>query len=353
MARNARLALESLDERLVPSVTVLNVTTYGAVATAPSGAVVEQEATPLYRGHTDAGSLRSFLALDANGVEQGFNSGANNGQLDALSQGTRSLTLSQIPVVTQNGVAYREFLLGINEPNRAPYISLDELRLYTASAGNLTGYNANTKKLGGQSPIFDLDSAGDVSFKLNAHLDRGNGVIDDVVLIPNSVFVGTNANSFVYLYSKFGVLNPAQGGIEQWFTEIPPASPPPPPPPPATGSISGEVFFDSNNNQTLDSGESGQNMVSVTLTGSDSQNNPVNMSVTTGTDGSFSFTGLAAGTYTLTEQPLPGYENEFATAGTVAGSTDGSTTFNSITNIVLTAGQTGTGYIFGNVLNND
>lgn len=66
-----------------------------------------------------------------------------------------------------------------------------------------------------------------------------------------------------------------------------------------TYSISGVVFHDANNNGVLDAGEAGLPGVSVTLSSGASD--------TTGADGSYSFSGLLAGTYTVTSGGLTGY----------------------------------------------
>ena len=78
----------------------------------------------------------------------------------------------------------------------------------------------------------------------------------------------------------------------------------------STGSIAGFVYVDANNNGVLDSGETGIAGVTVKLTGTDSNNNAVSLSVTTGGDGSYSFTKLMASNaagYTVTEIQPSGY----------------------------------------------
>src|SRR5262249_3049312 len=151
----------------------------------------------------------------------------------------------QVPVVQVNGVAYREFLLTINQDSSSPNLSLDSVQVFLGGSGNLSGYNANTKTLAGQSAVFDLDSGGNVSVKLNDALNRSSSP-DARVLIPDSAFAGANPNSFVYLYSQFGAVNgaSANGGFEGWTVHNVPPAPPVSPPPPGTASLSGAVYFD-------------------------------------------------------------------------------------------------------------
>ncbi len=68
----------------------------------------------------------------------------------------------------------------------------------------------------------------------------------------------------------------------------------------ANGSLSGTAFDDINQNHTLDSGEPLLANITITLTGTDSQGNSVNQTTLTSSSGTYSFTQLVAGTYTLT-----------------------------------------------------
>jgi hypothetical protein len=84
-----------------------------------------------------------------------------------------------------------------------------------------------------------------------------------------------------------------------------------------TGTISGTVFYDANGNKTQDAGEGGIAGVTVHLGGTPK---------TTGSGGTYSFTDLAAGSYTVVETDRSGYV---------------STTSNSVS-VTLAAGETKT-----------
>jgi large repetitive protein len=119
-----------------------------------------------------------------------------------------------------------------------------------------------------------------------------------------------------------------------------------------TGSLTGSVYLDSNDNGARDSGETAIAGVAITLTGTDANSAPVNLTTTTASDGTFSFNVLLGGTYTLTETHPVIYADGKETAGTAGGTVDnGSFTFNTaqnrITNIVLPAGTSASGYLFG------
>jgi large repetitive protein len=87
------------------------------------------------------------------------------------------------------------------------------------------------------------------------------------------------------------------------------------------------------------------------LTGTNSLGQFVTQTATTAADGSYSFTGLLPGTYSLTETPPPGFLPGTDSVGNVNGVTDG--TFSQqylITNILLQAGQSGINYNFGEIV---
>jgi hypothetical protein len=72
-----------------------------------------------------------------------------------------------------------------------------------------------------------------------------------------------------------------------------------------TGAISGSKFLDANGNGVRDSGEGGQAGVTITISG------PAGFtpqSVVTAADGTFSFTGVSFGTYTVAETVPPGFQ---------------------------------------------
>ena len=74
-----------------------------------------------------------------------------------------------------------------------------------------------------------------------------------------------------------------------------------------TGTIGDLVFNDPNGNGTQDPGETGVVGVTLTLSGTDTNNNPVNQTVVTNAAGNYQFTALNPGTYTVTATPPPGF----------------------------------------------
>jgi uncharacterized repeat protein (TIGR01451 family) len=72
-----------------------------------------------------------------------------------------------------------------------------------------------------------------------------------------------------------------------------------------SGSLTGFVYVDANNNGVFDTGEAPIGGVTITLTGTDNSGNSVTQTATTNSNGAYGFENLAPGTYTITEtQPI-------------------------------------------------
>jgi sarcosine oxidase gamma subunit len=110
-------------------------------------------------------------------------------------------------------------------------------------------------------------------------------------------------------------------------------------------SISGNVYDDTNDNG-VDNAEPGVAGVTITLTGTNGMGNPVSLSTTTASNGTYSFSGLTPGNYTVTETPPAGYLPGSTNPGSLGGTASGA----SVTSITANAGQSGTNYNFGEVL---
>ncbi len=130
-----------------------DLTTTGSSATV-NGAIFQQYGTG---GGT--GVIDSFLRVQNDGTEKGYNT---NGALEFDTKGggfTKSIKLSAVPQVNIGGTLYREFVLDTNESGGGNiYLDLEELQVFTAASGNLTGYVATPPGIGGgTSLIWRLD----------------------------------------------------------------------------------------------------------------------------------------------------------------------------------------------------
>jgi hypothetical protein len=172
-----------------------------------------------------------FLQISKTGnnpIEQGYNTGSTNYQFQQTGD-TTNLLLSDVPVVTINGVQYREFLLAINEPGGSPELSLDQLQIFLSPTANLVNYTYDTNgtgKLAGLTAIYDMD-AGDktnwvsLNYSLNYSYTASGARVGAVVYIPDSLFTQSTSPQYVYLYSQFGAVAGAGagGGLEEWWVK--------------------------------------------------------------------------------------------------------------------------------------
>jgi len=117
----------------------------------------------------------------------------------------------------------------------------------------------------------------------------------------------------------------------------------------APASISGIVYHDENNNGVRDSGEAGIGGVEVRLVNASGQ---VVGTQITDSQGSYSFTGLRAGNYSIIEVQPSGWLDGLDAAGTINGVTVGSALNpgDKISNINLKWGDDGIEYNFGELL---
>ena len=315
--------LEALEDRLVPA--VVDLTTAGASGTLNSAIFQQTSVQP-----TGSGVIHSFVRLNPGGnvaVEQGYNTDARPLQYDENNSPvfTRSLQLTESPIVTINGVAYREFLLDINQKSSSPLLSLDELRIYVGNAPNLFGYDPNTQQLAGLNPVYDLDAGGDNYVLLNARLSHGSGSGDMFFYVPDAQLTQAGG-SYVYLYSKFGVTVAGNGGFEEWAVRGDTS----------LSSLSGFVTDISNGNV-------GVADVLVTLTGTTNSGLVVNVSAWTNASGFYIFSGLTAGTYNITETVPTGFTAAGSTVGTLG---DASSTDTQFVGIVVLSDVIGLQYDF-------
>lgn len=110
-----------------------------------------------------------------------------------------------------------------------------------------------------------------------------------------------------------------------------------------SASLSGAVFHDVDRSGTREATEPGLDGVVLTLTGTDVLGGDVDRASETAADGSFSFSGLLAGSYTITETQPSGYADGVAILGSAGGALAGS---GSMTGVGLAGGENATGYLF-------
>jgi hypothetical protein len=108
-------------------------------------------------------------------------------------------------------------------------------------------------------------------------------------------------------------------------------------------SLAGSVFIDSNDDGVREAAEKGIAKVTVTLTGTDDLGSLVDLTTTSAVDGSYLFSGLRPGTYTVSETQPPTYNDGKDAVGSSGGQLGNDT----ITEISLVPGTNAHSYTFG------
>lgn len=216
---------------------------------APAGCVINDGLFFTDEQHpTGTGVIDSFLRVQQNGWEQGYNTSTrpvqDSVQVKIDPNFTRDLLLSEVGTTTIGDFEYYEFFLDVNEQAATGanknYITLDQLEIYASNIAGLDYYSgtANTgdgclgtdyKQAGSGAPcknaatqIYDLDAGGDNYVNLD-YLVKGNGSgsSDMVFYVKTSLFAG---QTYVYLFSQFGDLGTTAkyesgAGFEEWFVK--------------------------------------------------------------------------------------------------------------------------------------
>ncbi|MHB8072054.1 MAG: DUF5979 domain-containing protein, partial [Candidatus Cryosericum sp.] len=163
---------------------------------------------------TGSGVFFSFLRVEANGTERGYNSDGRPLEFDEKTSAsfTHSFLLADVPLIDIGGTLYREFQLDINESKSAPYMSLDEFQVWVTNDASLLGYSESVRAFGAgtASLVYDLGVGNWI--KMDYRINDGSGKRDYRVYVPESNFIGKTGDHVV-LFTRHG----AQGG--QWISD--------------------------------------------------------------------------------------------------------------------------------------
>ena len=167
------------------------------------GSGVKYEASTVGSG---TGNYNSFLRLQKNGEQRGFNTNDNNQADNKDGIWTHDLLVSSLVVVNVGGTDYYEIRLDLNETNSGdgPQITLDDLRIFYSTAP------ADGDDL--DNDFADLTKVFDLSGSLAlTDINSGSGTDDYIFLLPVSLF--PNSAAYFTLYSEF---SGTDGGFEEW-----------------------------------------------------------------------------------------------------------------------------------------
>jgi hypothetical protein len=183
----------------------------------------------LYFQYTDtaggSGNIGSFVRYQGKGpndpIIEGYNTDGPFEYDEKAGVHTHSTRKAHIPLAQLGGTSYREFVFDLNESNDhdESKLSLDEVQIYVAGGGNLTGpvpFGAGVATL-----IYDMDGMMESWVELDGDISgNGSGQLDMILLVPDALFVddfGPNPN--VYLYSLVGEQGgdfANDSGFEEW-----------------------------------------------------------------------------------------------------------------------------------------
>ncbi len=216
------MALTVVTPRPAAATTVCSLTTAGSSCTFGQGLFFTADQHP-----SGAANFDSFLQIQQNGTEQGYNTSAQPAQ---GVTNTHDLAISSIGTEKIGNVDYLAFFLDVNEAAslRKSYLTLDQLEIFGSNKTDLTGYsnagaNNASGSLNGATKLYDMDTAyTDNAITVNYLLSDAGSGSDLVFYLPKSLF---NGYTYVTLYSEFGNINnsnkkySSDTGFEEWFTK--------------------------------------------------------------------------------------------------------------------------------------
>lgn len=205
---NLKVAAAGAVALLASSSTTLASTVTIDLRTGPTASAMVAGARFEVVNPTNTAQSVSFLQLQNDGVQHGYNSGIDMPKFNttAESGGTRSIRFSDL--VRSSDGQFFEFMLDVNQAAGST-LALERLAIYTDSRADVA-----TTTLSFETLRYTMDKISDRTVLLSGDVATGGvGSPDLRVLIPVGAFVGSRADDFVYLYSMFSGAN---GGVEEW-----------------------------------------------------------------------------------------------------------------------------------------
>ena len=270
-------------------------------------------------------------SVTVNGVAT--TSGRASGAI-ALNVGSNTVT---IIVTAQDGVTTKTYSVtvtrGASANSALNSLSLSSGTLAPAFSATQVGYTASV--LNAIASITVTPTVADSTASVTVN---GTAVASGSASAPIPLDIGSNSVTIVVTAQN-------RGTSTTTVTLARAASP-------STGSITGLIYIDANHDGIKDGSESALGGTTVKLSGTDIDGATVDQSTVSGADGTFAFTSLQGGTYTLTEVQPAGVIDGRETAGSIGGTVensdfDDSAARNQIGNIVIASGQQASGYLFG------
>jgi MYXO-CTERM domain-containing protein len=178
---------------------------------------------------TGTGVIDSFLRIQANGNEAGFNTNASPPPLDDKAGNfTHAITLGSLATftagpfsptpstntdgTTAGATTYYRFLLDVNQTSSNNLLSMNSLQIYTGAGLSDISTLSGTLR-------YDMNATGTNAVTLNYALNSGSGSGDMFLYVPTSDFAGVASTDNVILYAQFGKppgTYSSNDGFEEW-----------------------------------------------------------------------------------------------------------------------------------------
>jgi hypothetical protein len=157
------------------------------------------------------GVIEPFLRWQNNDTETGMNTDVPPPYDTKAGIWTHSITLGQLGIVNRDGVDYYVFTLDINEPNQdAAFLTLNEMRIYTSSAGGSLADEPDVIANG--TLRYNLDGTSDQTIYTDYRVSNtGSGESDVDFYIPTSFFAGAASTDNVYFVVNSGLAGNTDG----------------------------------------------------------------------------------------------------------------------------------------------
>ena len=213
--------------------------------------------------------------------------------------------LNSIPIKVIGGIEYFEIRLDLNERNGGTNgnVDLNALKIFTGGLNAGTGGSIvdTVAELNALTLRYDLDATNGGNTIHLFDSNSGSGTDDYSILIPVSKFAGANfATDYFYLFAQLGTtpgIYNADGGFEEFNLQT-------------AGTVSGTKFNDRDSDGNVDPNEGPIGGVTIQLIFGDTNHNGVQdtgetnfviRTTTTAADGTYSFFGVATGSYDIRE----------------------------------------------------
>jgi len=167
--------------------------------------------SPVLQG---VGNSKVFLTINqstAEAPEQGYNT-EGTVEFETIASGTTALLISDLAVAYYGGTSYYQFVFALNSTGGDPNMSINEIRIFQANAGNLTGYPGFG---GNATEVWDWQSSAGNTLTVIDYIP-GLDNTEMLLLVPTAAFDQVGKD-YVMFYMAAGSPELANDGPDKWI----------------------------------------------------------------------------------------------------------------------------------------